>query len=77
MEIIYLAFKARLEIEKVEWLATCSGTYQMKENDFFFNIYLFERENASWGRVRGRESQADSPMSAELDMGLNLSTLRS
>lgn len=41
---------------------------------FLFKIYLFEREE--WGG-RGRESQADSPLSAEPDAGLNLMTLRS
>ena len=48
-------------------------------NIFLKKIYLFilERERMSRGRVRERESQADSPLSAEPTAGLNLTALRS
>jgi len=48
--------------------------------DYFFEIHLFERgqEHELEGqRERGRESEADSTLSMELDMGLDLVTLKS
>jgi len=57
--------------------------YCIKEKySFFFKEYLFERERAhmSGSSDRGRgetESQADSVLSMEADMALNLMTLRS
>ena len=46
-------------------------------------MYLFERETASMCKQvegqkgRGRESQADSPLSTEPDVGLDPTTTRS
>ena len=49
---------------------------------FFLRSYLFiqrerEREYASGGRCRERESQADSALSTETDLGFDLTMLRS
>ena len=45
---------------------------------FFFKIYLFEKEREKEceqvGKGRGSESQGDSPLSTESDMGLDLMT---
>ena len=53
----------------------------LRDVGFFFKdfIYLYERERMSrgWGRGRERESQVDSPLSREPDVGLNPRTLRS
>ena len=44
---------------------------------FFFKIYLFERERIQEEGQRERESQADSLLSVEPDMGLSPMPLRS
>ena len=52
----------------------------MKCQNIFLKIYLFERESVhmqegEWTEGKGEEeSQADSMLSAELDVGLNLKT---
>ena len=58
------------------------GIFHLYSDSFFFllNIYSFigERENTSGrGRERERESQADSTLSTEPSVGLDLVTLRS
>ena len=55
-----------------------SDTFEHISNNFFFKdfIYVFERESAAGRGGEEKESEADSALSAEPDVGLDPMTLR-